>query len=80
MAAIHTAEQPDTVPERSVRLRISPKRVRQIAWVVVFILFALFGLPFDWPALGIASGLTIFSLFYAIYAFGRVERSFADII
>ena len=41
---------------------------------------ALFGLPFDWPALGIASGLTILTLLYAIYAFGRVERSFADII
>jgi lipopolysaccharide transport system permease protein len=41
---------------------------------------ALFGLPFDWPALGIASFLTILVLLYAIYAFGRVERSFADII
>jgi lipopolysaccharide transport system permease protein len=41
---------------------------------------ALFGLPFDWPALGIASGLIILTLLYAIYAFGRVERSFADII
>src|SRR5690349_18326929 len=41
---------------------------------------ALFGLPFDWPALGIASALTIVVLLYAIYAFGRVERSFADII
>jgi homopolymeric O-antigen transport system permease protein len=41
---------------------------------------ALFGLPFDWPALGIASALTIVVLVYAIYAFGRVERSFADII
>ena len=41
---------------------------------------ALFGLPFDWPAVGIASVLTIFALLYAIYAFGRVERSFADII
>jgi len=41
---------------------------------------ALFGLPFDWPALGIASVLTIVVLIYAIYAFGRVERSFADII
>src|SRR6185295_3625391 len=41
---------------------------------------ALFGLPFDWPALGIASALTILVLVYAIYAFGRVERSFADII
>lgn len=41
---------------------------------------ALFGLPFDWPALGISAALTIVVLFYAIYAFGRVERSFADII
>jgi lipopolysaccharide transport system permease protein len=41
---------------------------------------ALFGLPFDWSAIGLASVLTIVVLFYAIYAFGRVERSFADII
>jgi lipopolysaccharide transport system permease protein len=41
---------------------------------------ALFGLPFDWPALGIASVLTVLVLLYAIYSFGRVERSFADII
>jgi lipopolysaccharide transport system permease protein len=41
---------------------------------------ALFGLPFDWPALGIAAVLTVLALLYAIYAFGRVERSFADII
>jgi len=41
---------------------------------------ALFGLPFDWLALGIASALTVLVLLYAIYSFGRVERSFADII
>ena len=41
---------------------------------------ALFGLPFDWPALGIASVLTILVVAYAFYSFGRVERSFADII
>jgi lipopolysaccharide transport system permease protein len=41
---------------------------------------ALFGLPFDWPALGIAAVLTLVVLLYSIYAFGRVERSFADII
>jgi lipopolysaccharide transport system permease protein len=41
---------------------------------------ALFGLPFDWPALGLASVLTIVTLIYAVYSFGRVERSFADII
>lgn len=41
---------------------------------------ALFGLPFDWAALGLASLLTIAVLLYSIYSFGRVERSFADII
>ena len=41
---------------------------------------ALFGLPFDWPALSLAAVLTLLVLFYAIYAFARVERSFADII
>lgn len=41
---------------------------------------ALFGLPFDWLALGIASVLTILVVVYAFYSFGRVERSFADII
>ncbi len=41
---------------------------------------ALFGLPFDWLALGVASFLTLLVLFYAAYSFGRVERGFADII
>ena len=41
---------------------------------------ALFGLPFDWPALGIAALLTILMLFYSVYSFGKAERSFADII
>jgi lipopolysaccharide transport system permease protein len=41
---------------------------------------ALFGLPFDWTALGIASFITLAVLLYAIYSFTRVERSFADII
>lgn len=41
---------------------------------------ALFGLPFDWLALGIASLLTVLMMLYAIYSFSRVERSFADII
>ncbi|HET7113847.1 MAG TPA: ABC transporter permease [Pyrinomonadaceae bacterium] len=41
---------------------------------------ALFGLPFDWPALGVATILTIAMLFYSVYSFGKAERSFADII
>src|SRR5215813_1969435 len=36
---------------------------------------ALFGLPFDWPALGLATLLTILALLYAMFAFARVERS-----
>ena len=40
----------------------------------------LFGLPFDWPTIGIASLLTILTIIYAIYSFSRVERNFADII
>jgi lipopolysaccharide transport system permease protein len=40
----------------------------------------LFGTPFDWPALGVATLITIFLLFYSAYSFSRVERSFADII
>jgi len=41
---------------------------------------ALFGLPFDWLAIGIASLITVVVLFYSAYSFSRVERSFADII
>ena len=41
---------------------------------------ALFGLPFDWRALGVAAAITIVVLVYSIYSFARVERSFADII
>src|SRR5215204_1995944 len=41
---------------------------------------ALFGQPFDWPAIGIASLITVAVLFYSAYSFSRVERSFADII
>lgn len=41
---------------------------------------ALFGIPFDWPALGVAAAITCAVLLYAIYSFARVERSFADII
>src|ERR1044072_276569 len=41
---------------------------------------ALFGLPFDWPSISIAALLTLLVVLYAIYAFARVERIFADII
>ncbi len=41
---------------------------------------ALFGLPFDWTAIGIAAALTFAMLFYSVYSFSKAERSFADII
>ena len=41
---------------------------------------ALFGFPFDWPAIAVAAILTLFTLFYSVYSFGKAERSFADII
>ena len=41
---------------------------------------ALFGLPFDWRAIGVAAAITIVVVVYSIYSFARVERSFADII
>ena len=41
---------------------------------------ALFGISFDWPAIGVASFLTLLVLIYAAYSFGRAERKFADII
>ena len=41
---------------------------------------ALFGVPFDWTALGITTLITLAVLLYSAYSFSRVERSFADII
>jgi len=41
---------------------------------------AFFGKPFDWFAIGISTIITFVVLFYAAYAFKRMEKSFADII
>lgn len=41
---------------------------------------ALFGLPFPWQALGIATLITVVVLFYSGYSFHKVEKTFADII
>lgn len=41
---------------------------------------AFFGKPFDWFAIGISTIITFAVLFYAAYAFKRMEKSFADII
>lgn len=41
---------------------------------------ALFGLSFNWQALVIATVITLGWLLYSTFAFGRVEKKFADII
>jgi len=41
---------------------------------------ALFGQPFPWQALGIATVITAVVLIYSAYSFKRVEKTFADII
>lgn len=41
---------------------------------------AIFGKPFDWQGLAIASGITIAVLIYAAFHFRRMEKTFADIV
>jgi lipopolysaccharide transport system permease protein len=41
---------------------------------------AFFGLPFNWAALATSAAITLALLFYAVYYFKRVERTFADIV
>ncbi len=41
---------------------------------------ALFGQAFDWPLLAIATTITLVVLTYAVFAFRRMERGFADVI
>ena len=41
---------------------------------------SLFGLPFDWSALGASAAITFALLLYSSYAFHRMEKNFADII
>jgi lipopolysaccharide transport system permease protein len=41
---------------------------------------ALFGLPFDWQAIGISTVITLAVLTYSAYSFHRVEKTFADIV
>ncbi len=41
---------------------------------------SLFGLRFNWLALGVSAGLTLIVLLYAAFSFRRMEKSFADIV
>lgn len=55
-------------------------RLNPMSGIVEAYRAALFGIAFDWPAIGIAAFLTVLILVCSLYAFTRVERSFADII
>jgi lipopolysaccharide transport system permease protein len=41
---------------------------------------ALFGRPFDWPAIAVSTVITIGLLVFAAFYFRRMERTFADIV
>ncbi len=41
---------------------------------------SLFGLPFDWPTLGISAAVTLALFTFAAYSFRRMERAFADVV
>ncbi len=41
---------------------------------------ALFGRPVDWPALGWAMAISLATAGAAVYIFGRLERTFADVM
>jgi lipopolysaccharide transport system permease protein len=41
---------------------------------------AVLNKPFDWPALAVATALTLASAVCAVWSFRRMERSFADVI
>ncbi|MFL6255473.1 MAG: ABC transporter permease [Pyrinomonadaceae bacterium] len=41
---------------------------------------ALFGRPFDWPALASAAAVTLALLVYSAFAFKRMEKTFADLV
>jgi lipopolysaccharide transport system permease protein len=41
---------------------------------------SIFGLPLDWQALGVSTGITLVLLVYSAFSFRRMEKSFADIV
>lgn len=41
---------------------------------------SLFGRPFNWIALAVSAGMTLFLLIYAAYSFRCMEKSFADLV
>jgi lipopolysaccharide transport system permease protein len=63
-----------------------PQKWRWLLWlnpmsaVVESFRAALFGQPFPWQALGIATLITAAALLYSGYSFHKVEKTFADII
>ena len=63
-----------------------PEKYRWLLWlnpmtgIIEGYRSSLFGRPFNRMALSTSIAITVIALFYAIYSFRRVERTFADII
>src|SRR6266536_6530585 len=63
-----------------------PARLRPLLWlnpmtgIIEGYRSSLFGLRFNWLALGVSAGLTLIVLLYAAFSFRRMEKSFADIV
>jgi len=51
-----------------------------IAGIVEGFRASLMGLPFNWPHIAIAGGITLLLLLVSFYVFRRLESSFADVI
>jgi lipopolysaccharide transport system permease protein len=54
--------------------------INPLAGIIEAYRAALFGKPFNWPALAFATGFTIALLIYAAFFFRKTERTFADIV
>jgi lipopolysaccharide transport system permease protein len=55
-------------------------RLNPIAGIIDGFRSALLGLPFDWVGFVLAGAITMVIVLYALYAFGKMEDSFADVI
>jgi lipopolysaccharide transport system permease protein len=54
--------------------------INPLAGIIEAYRAALFGMPFNWPALAFATAFTIALLIYAAFFFRKTERTFADIV
>lgn len=55
-------------------------RLNPLAGIIENLRAALFGRPFDWLSLGAAAAIALLLLLSSLYAFRRLEKSFADFV